>query len=531
MCIFRKKDVIPNNLGNEIPLYENGYVSFGQYPQSITNNKFEKHKMVKYQYKKSSISLDDVLDTYTNEKTGKIEINNSKENVNKKNNVYFSNKVIAKNKKKYLFKYEKIKWKVLFENDEYWLVISDKILDNIQFSNDRENNNYEDSYIRKWLNEVFIHEAFSKEEQEFLTNCIINLGPESTDIFYTTYNDYHQSSVKNIYKNTNNSGTIEDKVFLLSYQDLISFNFEKSDGNSKERQKYYTDYCISQNINTLHPTADYWTRSKYSPIISIFNVNKDGKVNNYTDMYDGPDVNTIGVVPGIAISKKKNSSAKHIFSYSLPSGVSFSNNKKQILVKNQSITFGNYFQKSKKIKTPLVWELIEETGDYYLLQTRFIIDQMVFDNKKNLFENSLLRKWLNTDFLDEAFSQDEKIFLIPHFKNDKVTIFSQEELRSNKYYFGVLDFGTITRQKIATDYAIEKGLYNPNYMFRSDSGFESWYWTRSPSYKDLYDTKINMNESVIVDENGQLLERNKNIVNCGVVPVIKLKKGIKLKSI
>jgi hypothetical protein len=529
MCFFKQKKIRLNELGNKFPVYENGYVLFGHYPQSITNNKFEKHKVVKYQYREASLSLDDVIDTYTNEKTGRIEINDSKEKVNKKNNISFSNKIIAKNKKKYLFKYEKIKWKVLFENDEYWLVISDKILDNIQFSNDRDNNNYEDSYIRKWLNEVFIHEAFSKEEQEFLTNCTINLGPESTDIFYTTYNDIHQSSVKNIYKNTNNSGTIEDKVFLLSYQDLISFNFEKSDGNSKERQKYYTDYCISQNINALHQTGDYWTRSKYYPLESVFNVNKDGNVKKYTSMYDGPNVNTIGVVPGLAISKKKNSSAKHIFSYSLPSGVSFSDNKRQILVMNQSITFGNYFQKSNKLKTPLIWELIEETEDYYLLQTRFIIDQMIFDNTKNLFENSLLRKWLNTDFIDEAFSQDEKKFLLPHFNNDKVTIFSQEELRSNKYYFGVLDFGTITRQKIATDYAIKKGLYNPNYIFRMDSGFESWYWTRSSAYQDLYDTKINIKKALIVDENGELIEKNKNILNCGVVPVIKLYKGRKLK--
>ena len=199
------------------------------------------------------------------------------------------------------------------------MVISDKILDNLQFGNDRDNNNYEDSYIRKWLNEVFVHEAFSEEEQKYLCPCTINLGPESTDIFYTSYTApgggsyYHYN--KNIYKNIDKSGPIEDKVFLLSYQDLINFNlkFDTNDENSKQRQKYYTDYCICKNISTLHPTADYWTRSKSKDGLKVFYVNKDGNVKNHTGIYNGTIVQMLGVVPALAISKNKNSTAKHVF--------------------------------------------------------------------------------------------------------------------------------------------------------------------------------------------------------------------------
>ena len=42
-----------------------------------------------------------------------------------------------------------------------------------------------------------------------------------------------------------------------------------------------------------------------------------------------------------------------------------------------------------------------------------------------------------------------------------------------------------------------------------DSGFESWYWTRSPAYEDLYSTKIIMEQAVTVDEDGELFSRRK----------------------
>jgi hypothetical protein len=246
-------------------------------------------------------------------------------------------------------------------------------------------------------------------------------------------------------------------------------------------------------------------------------------------MYNGPIVQMLGVVPAIAISKNKNSSSKHIFSYDLPSGVSFSKNKEDILVTKQSITFGNYFQESKNYKTPLLWDLLDETDEYYLLQSRYILDQKIFDESQNSFENSSLRKWLNTEFIDDVFTDSEKKNLLPHFKDDKITILSQEELRLNKYKFGILNFGTFTRRKIATKYAINKGLYNPNYLLRMDSDFESWYWTKSPSYEDSYNTKINSEMAVMVNQDGHLFHRKKNIVNCGVVPVIKLRKIASIK--
>jgi hypothetical protein len=539
MCFFKKKAIKPSNEGINSPVYDDGYIYFGHYPQSITNNKNENHKAVIYQFQEPSLTLEQVLELeefYINEKTGEIEINDSKMTEFQNKKIIFSNKIKAINNKKYLFKFERIKWKILFETDDYWLVISDKILDNLQFSNDRDNNNYEDSYIRKWLNEVFVHEAFSEEEQKYLCPCTINLGPESTDIFYTSYTApgggsyYHYN--KNIYKNIDKSGPIEDKVFLLSYQDLINFNlkFDTNDENSKQRQKYYTDYCICKNISTLHPTADYWTRSKSKDGLKVFYVNKDGNVKRHTDIYNGTIVQMLGVVPALAISKNKNSTAKHVFSYNLPSGVSFSKNKEDILVSEQTITFGKYFQETKNSKTPVLWDLLEETDDYYLLQSRYILDQKVFDESQNTFENSSLRKWLNTEFIEEVFTHAEKKILLPLFKDDKITILSQEELRLNKYKFGISNSGTFTRRKIATKYAINKGLYNPKYLFRMDSGFESWYWTRSPAYEDLYSTKIIMEQAVTVDENGELFSRKKNITNCGVVPVIKLRKiaGIKV---
>lgn len=539
MFFKNKKSVKMNSNRIEYPVYDNGYIYFGYYPQDITKNKIENHKKSVYNFQKPGLTLEQVLELRKiryNEKTHKLETDNSKLRDFENKEILFSNGIKACENKEYLFMVKSIRWKILFESDDFWFVISEKILDNLQFANDRENINYEDSYIRKWLNEVFINEAFSEEEQKFLCPCSLNLGPESTDIFYTSYISAGGGSSypidKNIYKNIYKSNIIEDKVFILSYQDLInaSFRFNTNDENSEVRQRYYTDYCICQNINTLHSTADYWTKSKYDNVQGVFYVNKDGNIQNYAHNYNGEIVQKLGVVPAIAISKVKNKITKHVFSYNLPSGVSFSKNMEDILVNYQYIMFGKFYQEDNNDKTPIMWNVLEETEDYFLLQSRYILDQKIFDEGSNTFEKSSIRKWLNTKFMEDVFTNEEKNMLLPVFDDDKITILSNDELRLNKYKFGILDSGTFTREKIATKYAIEKGLYDPKYIFRNVPEFESWYWTRSPYYTDLYKTEIDTERAYTVNEKGALLPRKKNDVLCGVVPVIKLRKtsGIQL---
>lgn len=60
---------------------------------------------------------------------------------------------------------EPIEWIVLKEENDKMLVISKYCLDCVPYRQEGKNINWKESYMRKWLNKVFIKEAFTKEEK------------------------------------------------------------------------------------------------------------------------------------------------------------------------------------------------------------------------------------------------------------------------------------------------------------------------------------------------------------------------------
>ena len=61
---------------------------------------------------------------------------------------------------------EPIEWIVLKEENDKMCVISKYCLDCVPYCKTGETFIWKNSYVRKWLNKVFINDAFSKEEQK-----------------------------------------------------------------------------------------------------------------------------------------------------------------------------------------------------------------------------------------------------------------------------------------------------------------------------------------------------------------------------
>lgn len=150
----------------------------------------------------------------------------------------------------------------------------------------------------------------------------------------------------------------------------------------------------------------------------------------------------------------------------------------------------------------------------------------------SLYEDSNLKYFLNVDFYDKAFSDEEKESILTttvdnsasttfdngneyvydeYSTDDKVFPLSYKEALSNEYGFSKSVAPSSTRAKYVTDYAFLKfGDNEPT------SG-KACYWTRSPS---SFDKKV----VSCIDENGELLGSPEDIPledNYGVVPVIK----------
>ena len=149
----------------------------------------------------------------------------------------------------YWYQLEEIPWIVTQKENGIYSLISEYILDTVIFGG--SSNNYEESSIRKWLNEDFRSLAFSKNSY-FLCADEVDNSASSTDDESNAY----------VCENT------YDEVYLPSYKELKDLGW----ANSLKGQAEATDYVIAKGAycdqdNAMSygdKVAMYWTRSPNS---------------------------------------------------------------------------------------------------------------------------------------------------------------------------------------------------------------------------------------------------------------------------
>ena len=154
--------------------------------------------------------------------------------------------------------------------------------------------------------------------------------------------------------------------------------------------------------------------------------------------------------------------------------------------KGMIIPFGAYPQDNDSFRTPIEWLVLDVKGNEALLISRYGLDckQYLYKwvNTTTTWENCDLRKWLNSDFLKSAFSNEEsERILVSELKNDdnpefgtfggndtKDRIFCLSIAEAEQYFSSDED-----RQCRPTAYARNHRAYVKN-----DCCF---WWLRSPS--------------------------------------------------
>lgn len=207
----------------------------------------------------------------------------------------------------YWFEYEPIKWRVL--DAQTGLLMSDIVLDSQAYNNyvlkygedsygneaywgtpERTYyaNNYESSSIRNWLNDDFYNTAFSEKQM----NCIktSTLDNKASNEVFSEYD----------------SADTNDKVFLLSTEDVINVEFGFSDNGYPSSTRYLqkTDYAQCQGLNLCsEPNKEYYEnptwliRSAGCNSKCICYINVDGAFHNNGKTTD----TSFGVVPAIYV--------------------------------------------------------------------------------------------------------------------------------------------------------------------------------------------------------------------------------------
>lgn len=170
------------------------------------------------------------------------------------------------------------------------------------------------------------------------------------------------------------------------------------------------------------------------------------------------------------------------------------------------IKFGNYPQNRRDKKEPIEWRVlavkVTVKGGKALLISQYALDCKTY-NKKNeatSWEECTLRNWLNTDFMNSAFSNTEQSLILlsevtadkaPRYNtnqgydtDDKIFLLSVKE--AEQYFKNDED-----RKCAPTKFAVNNGAY------KSDKG-QCWWWLRSLGLNSINAANVDTYGSVYV---------------------------------
>ena len=161
------------------------------------------------------------------------------------------------------------------------------------------------------------------------------------------------------------------------------------------------------------------------------------------------------------------------------------------------VTFGHYPQNNGDTPEPIEWLVLKNNNKTALIVSKYGLDCKQFHHNRLdddvSWRNCDLRKWLNSDFLNKAFSSDEqeRIVFGPIFTadNDKCwtegcgrtydKVFCLSIAQATKYFVS-----DALRKCRPTAYALSHRVW------RNDDGY-CWFWLRSPGFGDASDVSCN----------------------------------------
>ena len=356
------------------------------------------------------------------------------------------------------YKLEPIEWKVISKQKDKALLMSRYGLDYKPFNEMDTQATWETSSLRKWLNEVFYNKAFSDEEKK---SIIKNLSKVQS------------GSNGNTGRDTYDYVTLLSHSDLSKYLDLNALIQENDDITKYDSLKcYQTRYAL----NVYERKYNKKMRDEYNPqkwwLRDIMPTYKSALIYDYQDMALSETARftstNILVRPAIWVAigendsndvkdEKKNESSKTI----------------SIHKDAKVINVGEYYINKIDEKEPITWDIIErdEKNKRALLLSDKIIEYATISNadKDLTWENSSIREFLNNEFINEIFSEDEKEAILYTDVNndskygiaenndstrDKLFIMSRDEIE--KYFKSMKE-----RRLVVTKYVSEK-YFNKN---------------------------------------------------------------------
>ena len=169
------------------------------------------------------------------------------------------------------------------------------------------------------------------------------------------------------------------------------------------------------------------------------------------------------------------------------------------MVNRNFVPFGSYEQ-SGNVKEPMEWQVLDVQGSSALLISRYGLDVKPYHpkNENMTWENCMLRNWLNSTFLNAAFTVAEQqaihLVVVDNGKsqcfsewrpsggnNTEDRLFLLSFTEANRYFHVAYnDCNNLHPRACPTAYAMAQGA-ETNLSYKTlDGASAGWWWLRSP---------------------------------------------------
>lgn len=380
-----------------------------------------------------------------------------------------------------------IRWRVLSVEGDDAFLMADQAIESRPFDEEGSAVTWEKCSLRKWLNEDFIKEAFTEEEQAaIMETTVVNKDNE----------EY----------NTEAGADTQDKIYLLSIDEAADtqYGFEESDKAAFHQTSPAREVAQTMYSSEAYNAFFWWLRSP----------GKENCVSNVGMAGDGDSEGTFAQTYGAVRPVLHLKLSDHVWEKAEKLEV-----QGQMLSVWDCVTFGNYWQESvaetaSAEKQPIKWRVLSVEGN-----DAFLLADEGLDNKpyhgemtETSWENCSLRAWLNDTFMRDAFTEEEqdaiKITTVSNSNKDnpdesidsdggadtqdRIYLLSAAEAANTAYGFDDRFYGmSRTREAKTTAYAYDQGAFASWIEEIDDNG--KW-WLRSPGF--------DINEAAYVSEYG-----------------------------
>lgn len=170
-----------------------------------------------------------------------------------------------------------IEWRVLDVQDSKALIISEKLLDYMQYNETEINVTWETCTLRKWMNNDLINEIFTYDEQQKIVT-VTNINPDNSQY------------------GTNGGNNTQDKLFLLNSDEAENYFL-----SNKDRIAYTNDYgCIYGQEDHSYI---WWLRSPGLDSQRTAYVEHTGEIGGYINLEGlNIDYDKVGIRPALWIN-------------------------------------------------------------------------------------------------------------------------------------------------------------------------------------------------------------------------------------